>query len=364
MVCEKITRLCTGRAAESFTKRIGKFAPAAKTEKEEQMFIQVVEWLTKFVGLLNDAGKVGGARNRKELAATLVQLYTLMFRTADNAERIHNELQRVRRDIGGKHGAFFESLDMLLGDHRQILKELQDIVRDNHKALINIYGNNISDEIAYIASIKVSLIDVITTFALYKADNFWWYRRYENWIPRSFDLMDVPEFKDLFERLEERSRWFKESRKNNVEEREYFESDLGLDDDGEESEEGEDFEFDLDLDDKDAGEESEEGGEFDIEIPVSESFAEGKDVNEQDCLRSYQHDFQWLFDLSFFGHSPDKLTHCLFAVKAGKSKKQDSETVDNLLAQARSFDSPRRLREARDIIGGILREHFKIEEVF
>lgn len=258
------------------------------------MFIQVVEWLTKFAGLLNDASKLSGARSRKKLAATLVQLYTLLSRSTDTAERIHTELLRMLRHIDERGQVYFDSLGMLLGDQRQILKELQDLVRDN-EALINVYGNNVADEIAYIASLKVSLIDVITTFSLYQADNFWWGRTHDaNWIPASFDLMDVPAFKELVEHQKVKLQRLSDSR------------------------------------------------------------------NAEDETRFWLGDFQELLGRS----RADEPAHYQFAVEAGKNKKHDAETVKLLVKQTETLESPRKLREARDIIGGILRQHFKIEEVF
>jgi hypothetical protein len=258
------------------------------------MFIQVVEWLIKLAGLLDDASKLSKARNRKKLAATLVQLYTLLSRIADNAERIHSELRSMHRYIEEPDRMYFDSLGMLLGDQRQLLKELQDLVRDNNE-LINVYGDKVADEIAYITGLKVSLIDIITTFALYQADNFWWGRnRDANWIPLSLDLMDVPAFKELCEKQAERYR-----------------------------------------------------------------LSDSQDAEDEARVwRRFRSDFRELL------LRPDERVHALFAIKAGKNKEQDAEIVSRLLKQTETLESPRKLREARNIIGGILRQHFTIEEVF
>jgi hypothetical protein len=261
------------------------------------MFIQIVEWLTKFATLLNNAEKLSVAMNRRKLAATLVQLHTLLSRSADNADNIHIELHKVQRDIEKQKDLFFDSLGLLLGDQRQILKELQDLVRNN-EALINIYGNNVADEIGYIAGLKVSLIDVITTFALYRAENFWWGRsRDENWIPVSFDLMDVPAFKELFERQEKEWKRLSDSRDS---------------------------------------------------------------LDEEHFWRDFRHDFQDLLH----GYKANEPAHSFFAIKAGKDKKHDAKTLMRLVNQTETLDSARKLRDARDIIGNLLRQHFKIEELF
>ena len=262
------------------------------------MFVQIVEWVTKFATLLNDAKKLSSSVNRKRLGKTMVHLHTLLSRCAENAEQIEKELRRAKRHLGERGDAYYSSLGLVLGDQRQILKELQDLVRDN-EALINIYGNNVADEIAYIAGMKVSLIDVITTFALYDADNFWWSRRSDTtWLPRSLDLMDIPAFKESLER--HKQKW---------------------------------------------GHLAEPRGD-----PEHNAF-----------MSRFRFDFQELLGLELMG---GESAHSLFANEAGKDKRNDAEIVDRLLEQTEKMQSTKRLRDARDVIAGILREHFKMEEVF
>lgn len=277
------------------------------------MFIQIVEWVMRFTGLLNDAKTLASSCNRKKLGGTFVRLYTLLSRIADNAERIYTELQRIQRHIVQRDKPFYDGLDMLLGDQRQLLKELQNLVRDN-EALINVYGNNIADEISYVASVKISLIDVITTFSLSQTDSFWWGRDHEPaaWIPTSFDLNDIPEFREA---LEWQTRRWKQVVKSAI-------------------------------------------------------------LNNRD--RSWRFDFQNLFlkdrkigfsptvrkHLKLKLEYPSVLLKTVFATETGKNKKADTEVVNRLLDQMEQLQSVKRLREARNIIAGIMREFFKIDELF
>ncbi|MFX0199565.1 MAG: hypothetical protein ACFFCW_25875 [Candidatus Hodarchaeota archaeon] len=252
------------------------------------MFVQIVEWLIKFAALINDTKKLSSSRNRKKLGSKLVHLHTLLTRIAKNAEKIHAQLRHMEREL--KKGDIYYHVDflyLLKEDQRMMLKELQDLLRDN-ETLINLYGDNIADEISYVAGLKVSLIDIIIRYSLFTPTDSPWDRfpTWRNWVPKSLDLTDIPIFKQALERYEQISR----------------------------------------------------------------------DRNQHNRTLS---DFMYEIDCKV-NPSP----HTLFSTELGGDKKLDAEMLEYLIQQIDKVDSVNKLRKARDIIAGIIREHFSIDELF
>lgn len=164
------------------------------------MFLQIVEWIVKFVGILNDTEKLTTSQNRKRIGKSLVELHTILARISDNVVRIRAELARTQEGMQEGKSAYFGSLILRLGDQRQLLNTLQDVLR-SQRELVDIYGDDCGKEIARVTAAKMSLIDLIVSFSLHCANNLWWSadKPQAEYLPKTFDLNDIVEFKKELE---------------------------------------------------------------------------------------------------------------------------------------------------------------------
>lgn len=166
------------------------------------MFVQIVDWLTKFITILSDAQKLTTSSNRRAIGQWLVQFHSLISHIVDNATDIRAALLQLQREFvsenGRNWGVDYRPLIRRLGDQRQLLNTLQGMLR-KHRELLDIYGNNCAREIERVTSFKVSLIDLINVFALHAAYNIEWGddRPDRRFIPTTFDLADLAAFRQV-----------------------------------------------------------------------------------------------------------------------------------------------------------------------
>lgn len=164
------------------------------------MYLQIVDWLIKFIGILNDKEKLSSSVNRKKVGKSLLELYVLLSSIMENATKIRAELTEMQQRIREGKSLYFEDLNLLLGDQRQLLNTLQKALKNKHE-LIDIYGDNCGDEIRKITDRKISLIDVITLFSLHSANNLWVDMPSKIYIPKSFDLNDIDVFREELQKM-------------------------------------------------------------------------------------------------------------------------------------------------------------------
>jgi hypothetical protein len=181
-----------------FDRRSRKPYTDAKRGGLKTMFVQIVDWLIKFVEILSDGGKLRSPRNRKKIGKSLLKLYTMLSEIAENAAKIRFGLVRVQD--GTRRGDIpdFRELGSLLRDQRRLLYELQENLGDS-LALVDVYGDNCGHALMGLIRGKFSLIDVIMELSLGGRPSI-------TCLPRSLDLNDVEAFRRIQEEAERSGR--------------------------------------------------------------------------------------------------------------------------------------------------------------
>jgi len=166
------------------------------------MFFQIIDSLTKIISILNNGEKYSSASNRKKIGKRLLELHLLLTRIVENAGAIKLHLASLKKELTSGKPPYFRNLIVVLGDQRQLLQSLKKSL-GSCMQLIDIYGDKYLQELIPLVDGKSSLIDLITSFSLYHAENFGWkphtatfHRPFKQCLPRSFDLNDIEVFRN------------------------------------------------------------------------------------------------------------------------------------------------------------------------
>lgn len=273
------------------------------------MFLQILDWLQRFVNLLNDREKLSTSSKRRKVGKRLVQLHSLLLKTVSNAAKIRRLLLEVRTSLetfdGSLDGTCYLAggppfslylFHHALGEQRVCLKDLQSLLRDC-KDLIDVYGENCGEQIARITGIKVSLIDLLTHLCLHNAPYVDFH--FSGWsaiyLPKSLDLNDIEVYRtEPLRRLE-----------------------------------------------------------------TSYTHLDDGEASEAERLRRWG--WESVYELAWRENRPPQ---DLFAFKLGADRKADEELLERLLSQIDNIEVVKRLEEAEKTVATIIKSFFKIEELF
>lgn len=172
------------------------------------MFLQILEWLPKLVDFLNNSIILSDKAKRRKIAKDFVSIYECISDIKNNAIEVQQDIELLKQEIYIENiQAGYRPFDSniikenckwevgrfckLLDQQCQLLYKLAGILKNNRNHSIMLIYSDKNNIIGSLIGGKLSLLRLLS-LSINLAEN-------DFCVPKTFDLMDYPEFKELIE---------------------------------------------------------------------------------------------------------------------------------------------------------------------